>query len=31
MSCRVVGRFIEDQILDQLIKELALTASPGCA
>jgi FkbH-like protein len=22
MSCRVVGRFIEDQILDQLIKEL---------
>jgi len=22
MSCRVVGRFIEDQILDQLVKEL---------
>jgi len=22
MSCRVMGRFIEDQILDQLVKEL---------
>jgi len=22
MSCRVVGRFIEDQILDQVVKEL---------